>query len=143
MKFALKRPYSRQKCPSDLIFYFFLKFRFCAFKQKKNQLQRPRNEEMAFAQNLGKIGENRRKSTISRSGGGPGRKMVDFSYFDDFAQTLNKYHFVAFLSYFKPLNPYVGNFKKIYVKKNIIQKMQFAYCTAVCTFVTLKVHISA
>ena len=72
---------------------------------------------MPFAQSLGKIGENRRKSAISRSGGGPGRKIVDFGDFDDFAQTLNKYHFFAFLSYFKPLKPYVGNFKKIYVKK--------------------------
>ena len=98
---------------------------------------------MPFAQSLGKIGENRRKSAISRSGGGPGRKIVDFGDFDDFAQTLNKYHFVAFLSYFKPLKPYVGNFLKFYVKKNIVQKMQFAHCTAVCTFVTLKVHISA
>ena len=81
--------------------------------KKKNQWQRPRNEEMPFAQSLGKIGENRRKSTISRSGRGPGRKIVDFGDFDDFAQTLNKYHFFAFLSYLKPLKPYVGNFKKI------------------------------
>ena len=72
---------------------------------------------MPFAQSLGKIGENRRKSAISRSGRGPGRKIVDFGDFDDFAQTLNKYHFFALLSYFKPLKPYVGNFKKFYVKK--------------------------